>query len=213
MECSDAEFIAEKTSISVVPNFRHDKVYLIAGDVGPFEPNLPVQVPLWMALNLKQRQKCRIVPPAWLSKEYLEDKKQEEIDSPLFTKMPSDHYLEVTQMLFDVAATDIPDASEVQTLVKDIWDIRLAKLRSSVDAFVKSDEVHARIDHLTVMEINTVRRLLSAALCHLNRLRQFGFCRWKYRVLATALLLRAKYSEVQGNDAACNHHHHHQDST
>uniref|UniRef100_V5H5P6 DNA replication complex GINS protein PSF2 n=1 Tax=Ixodes ricinus TaxID=34613 RepID=V5H5P6_IXORI len=172
MECSDAEFIAEKTSISVVPNFRHDKVYLIAGDVGPFEPNLPVQVPLWMALNLKQRQKCRIVPPAWLSKEYLENKKQEEIDSPLFTKMPSDHYLEVTQMLFDVAAADIPDASEVQTLVKDIWDIRLAKLRSSVDAFVKSDEVHARIDHLTVMEINTVRRLLSAALCHLNRLRQ-----------------------------------------
>lgn len=172
MECSDAEFLAGETKISVVPNFRHDKLYLIAGDVGPFEPNLPVQVPLWMALNLKRRQKCRIVPPAWLSKEYLETKKQEEIDSPLFTKMPSEHYMEVTQMLFDVTAADIPDASEVQTLIKDIWDIRLAKLRSSVDAFVRSDEVHARIDHLTVMEINTMRQLLAAALRHLNRLRQ-----------------------------------------
>lgn len=34
-----------------------------------------------------------------------------------------------------------------------------------------------------------------------------------FRVSATALLLRAKYSEVRGKDAARNHHHHHQHST
>lgn len=36
------------------------------GDVGPFNPGLPVDVPVWLALNLKQRQKCRIVPPDWM---------------------------------------------------------------------------------------------------------------------------------------------------
>lgn len=36
------------------------------GDLGPFNPGLPVQVPVWLALNLKQRQKCRIVPPEWM---------------------------------------------------------------------------------------------------------------------------------------------------
>lgn len=36
------------------------------GDLGPFNPGLPVDVPVWLALNLKQRQKCRIVPPAWM---------------------------------------------------------------------------------------------------------------------------------------------------
>lgn len=172
MECADAEFIAEKTLVRIVPRFSEDKLYLITGDVGPFKPGEAVSVPLWMALNLKQRQQCHILPPAWLCKEYLLEKKQEEIDSPVFTKMPSEHYLEVTQMLFDVGAADIPDASEVRTLVKDIWDIRQAKLRSSVDAFVKSDEVHARVDHLTLMEVITVRRLLCGALNHLNKLRQ-----------------------------------------
>uniref|UniRef100_G3MNK0 DNA replication complex GINS protein PSF2 n=2 Tax=Amblyomma TaxID=6942 RepID=G3MNK0_AMBMU len=172
MECADAEFIAEKTLVEIIPRFKEGKLYLITGDVGPFEPGKAVSVPLWMALNLKQRQRCHILPPAWLCKEYLLEKKQEEIDSPVFTKMPCEHYLEVTQMLFDVGAADIPNASEVRTLVKDIWDIRQAKLRSSVDAFVKSDEVHARVDHLTMMEVITVRRLLCGALNHLNRLRQ-----------------------------------------
>lgn len=172
MECADAEFLAEKTQVTIIPTFSADKLYLITGDVGPFAAGSPLSVPLWMALNLKQRQQCRIVPPAWLGKQFLEDVKQEEAGSPVFTRMPCEHYLEVTQMLFDVAAADIPDASQVRTLVKDIWDLRQAKLRSSVDAFVKSDEVHARVDHLTLMEAIGVRRLLCAALGHLHKLRQ-----------------------------------------
>lgn len=36
------------------------------GDLGPFNPGLPVQVPLWLAINLKQRQKCRLLPPEWM---------------------------------------------------------------------------------------------------------------------------------------------------
>lgn len=172
MQCADAEFLAEKTLVTVVPLFSHEPIYLITGDVGPFIPKEPVQVPLWLAVNMKQRRQCHVVAPDWLSKEFLEQKKREEADSPVFTKMPCEHYLEVTQMLFDVAAADIPDASEVRTLVKDIWDIRQAKLRSSMDAFVKSDEVHAKVDNLTQMEVITVRRLLCGTLNHLDKLRQ-----------------------------------------
>ena len=36
------------------------------GGLGPFNPGLPVQVPLWLAVNLKQRQKCRLLPPEWM---------------------------------------------------------------------------------------------------------------------------------------------------
>ena len=36
------------------------------GDFGPFSPGLPTVVPLWMACSLKQRQKCRILPPDWM---------------------------------------------------------------------------------------------------------------------------------------------------
>lgn len=34
--------------------------------MGPFNPGLPVEVPLWLAINLKQRQKCRVIPPEWM---------------------------------------------------------------------------------------------------------------------------------------------------
>ena len=44
MEAADVEFIAEKLLIKIVPNFTHNKIYLISGDVGPFRPGLPVEV-------------------------------------------------------------------------------------------------------------------------------------------------------------------------
>ena len=35
-------------------------------DYGPFQPNRPVEVPLWMAMALHKRKKCRILPPGWM---------------------------------------------------------------------------------------------------------------------------------------------------
>ena len=47
---------------------------------------------------------------------------------------------------FSFSATDdIPRADDVRTLIKDIWDLRVAKLRSSIDTFVKSDATHAKV--------------------------------------------------------------------
>ncbi|ROJ25223.1 DNA replication complex GINS protein PSF2 [Anabarilius grahami] len=66
MDPAEVEFLAEKEMVKIIPNFSLDKIYLIGGDLGPFNPGLPVEVPLWLALNLKQRQKCRIVPPEWM---------------------------------------------------------------------------------------------------------------------------------------------------
>jgi hypothetical protein len=36
-------------------------------EVGPFRPSIPVEVPLWLALVLKRRRKCKIVAPDWLA--------------------------------------------------------------------------------------------------------------------------------------------------
>ena len=43
------------------------------------------------------------------------------------------------------ATDDIPHADEVRTLIKDIWDLRIAKLRKSIDLMVSQQEVHARV--------------------------------------------------------------------
>lgn len=47
----------------------------------------------------------------------------------------------------------------------------MSKLRTSVVAFVKSESMHAKLDHLTAMEINSVRPLLPHALDQMLRLR------------------------------------------
>ena len=81
MDPTEVEFLAENKNVSIVPNFNFDRIYLISGDVGPFRAGLPVQVPIWMATNLRQRQKCRIIAPDWMDTEKLEQVKEEESQS------------------------------------------------------------------------------------------------------------------------------------
>ena len=73
--------------------------------------------------------------------------------------LPSRHLFVAAQLLMDVAVQDLSSADEVRTLLKDIWDIRQAKLRRSVDAFVQSGMQHAKLDHLQLIELNSVRPL------------------------------------------------------
>lgn len=79
---SEIEFIAEKSNVEIVPNFNHPgTIHLISGNIGPFRAGLPLNVPLWLAVNLKQRNKCRIIPPSWMDIDKLEEKKEEEKNS------------------------------------------------------------------------------------------------------------------------------------
>ena len=48
MNPAEVEFLTENQTIQVIPNFSHDRLYLICGEVGPFRPGIPVTVPLWM---------------------------------------------------------------------------------------------------------------------------------------------------------------------
>ncbi|XP_078527704.1 DNA replication complex GINS protein PSF2 [Lissotriton helveticus] len=171
MDPSEVEFLAEKEPVTIIPNFSLDKVYLIGGDLGPFNPGLPVDVPLWLAINLKQRQKCRIIPPEWMDIEKLEEIRDRERREDTFTPMPSPYYMELTQLLLNHASDNIPKADEIRTLVKDTWDTRIAKLRLSADSFVKEQEAHAKLDNLTLMEINTIGTFFTESLNHMYKLR------------------------------------------
>lgn len=78
MDPYEIEFIGENRLVSVIPNFTYDKIYLICGEFGPFRAGLPMNVPLWLAVMLKQKQKCRIVPPDWMDIDALETIKEAE---------------------------------------------------------------------------------------------------------------------------------------
>ncbi|XP_074205410.1 DNA replication complex GINS protein PSF2 [Camelus bactrianus] len=171
MDSAEVEFLAEKELVTIIPNFSLDKIYLIGGDLGPFNPGLPVEVPLWLAINLKQRQKCRLVPPEWMDVEKLEMMRDHERKEETFTPMPSPYYVELTKLLLNHASDNIPKADEIRTLIKDVWDTRIAKLRVSADRFVRQQESHAKLDNLTLMEINTSGAFLTQVLNHMYKLR------------------------------------------
>lgn len=78
MEPSKIEFLGEKQLVNIVPNFNLDMIYLISGTVGPFRAGLPVKVPIWLAVCLKQKQKCRIVSQDWMDIESLNERKEME---------------------------------------------------------------------------------------------------------------------------------------
>ena len=59
----------------------------------------------------------------------LENVKEAEKESPFFTAMPHPHLFVLTNLIMDVAIQDISSADQIRTLLKDIWDIRQAKLR------------------------------------------------------------------------------------
>lgn len=43
------------------------------------------------------------------------------------------------------ASDNIPKADTIRTLIKDLWDTRMAKLRVSADSFVQQQEAHAKV--------------------------------------------------------------------
>lgn len=170
MDPSEVVFLAEKELVTIVPNFSFGPIHLISGSIGPFRAGLPVKVPIWLAVNLKQQQRCRIVNPEWMEAESLVEVAEEEKLSKLFTKMPNSHYMDEAQLLLNVASDDIHESDKIRTAIKDIWDLRMSKLRTSIDSFFKSDGLHARLDHLTMMEINSIRPLLPHSLDQILRL-------------------------------------------
>uniref|UniRef100_A0A1B0A5Y2 DNA replication complex GINS protein PSF2 n=1 Tax=Glossina pallidipes TaxID=7398 RepID=A0A1B0A5Y2_GLOPL len=169
MEPCVIEFIGENSLIGVIPNFSFEPLHLISGSLGPFRAGMPVHVPLWLAIHLRKHQKCRIVPPEWMDIELLEEIKEAEKKSKYFTKMPSEHYMIEAQLIMSTAPDDVPRCEELRTIIKDIFDIRESKLRTSIDAFIKGEGTYAKLDNLTLLEIHSVRPILPHALDHIAR--------------------------------------------
>ncbi|XP_047361935.1 probable DNA replication complex GINS protein PSF2 isoform X3 [Vespa velutina] len=120
MNPSEVVFLAERKLVTIVPNFSFGAIHLISGTIGPFRAGLPAKVPIWLAVNLKQQQRCRIVNPEWMEAESLEEVAETEKLSKLFTKMPSSHYMDEAQLLLSVASDDIHESEKIRTAIKFI---------------------------------------------------------------------------------------------
>lgn len=82
MNPNEVEFLGEQKLVLVIPNFSYGVINLLCGSFGPFQGGMPIKIPLWLALQLKQQQKCRIVTPDWMDVETLQNLKEAEEKAP-----------------------------------------------------------------------------------------------------------------------------------
>ena len=126
--------------------------------MGPFKPGISLSCPLWLAVNLKQRQRCRIVCPAWMEVFFATKQllptccaggevgrgQRPGERKPYLHWTTCQPYIWGCQpgpgqchsgqsLLWHVCIPhtfqDIEKADEVRTVLKDLWDLRQAKLR------------------------------------------------------------------------------------
>ena len=99
---SEIEFLAEETMIQIQPLFHMESIPFMTRSYGPFRAQIGIDVPLWLAIQLKKYRKCRVVAPEWMQIESLTlklDAEKKEYD--VFTPMPF-HYIAVASALMDV---------------------------------------------------------------------------------------------------------------
>eukprot|EP01064_Diplonema_japonicum_P030387 TRINITY_DN5168_c2_g1_i1.p1 TRINITY_DN5168_c2_g1~~TRINITY_DN5168_c2_g1_i1.p1 ORF type:complete len:272 (+),score=67.91 TRINITY_DN5168_c2_g1_i1:62-817(+) len=151
---SKLEFMAQEDIVGVVPNFQMDESEFISGRYGPFSPGDPVDVPLWLAMLLRESGRCKIETPEWMTKENLENILQQEKDEPGFQPLPF-HYFE-TMTLICKWRSDVKHCTEVERLVIEIDHIRDEKIKRGI-AGLKGNTYGYKMTSLTALEINTAR--------------------------------------------------------
>uniref|UniRef100_A0A7S3N086 DNA replication complex GINS protein PSF2 n=1 Tax=Strombidium inclinatum TaxID=197538 RepID=A0A7S3N086_9SPIT len=123
------EFMAEDELIEIEPQFKGDKISFISGEFGPFRPAKPINVPLWLAIYLKQRQKCLVHPPLWMDVEFLSQvKKEERQTKDVFSEALPYYYFEMSQLVINECADELPNHKQVRSLIEDIFELRKEKV-------------------------------------------------------------------------------------
>ncbi|WFD35048.1 DNA replication protein psf2 [Malassezia cuniculi] len=153
-----------ETSVSILPLVSIDRVRLLSGTYGPFRPPSHAEVPLWLAIHLRRRQKCVIIPPDWLSVEQLTNYVHQESGSAAFAPVPL-HYMAVSKMLLEHAADDIPSAPKVRALLKDLREIRQSKVLAGLAAL---NDTHIEMTNISSLEIAELRPFFATAVKHLQ---------------------------------------------
>ena len=163
MDPSQCEFLAENELINILPNFNQPSLQLICGEVGPFEAGVPVIVPVWLAVHMKKRHKCSIIPPEWLNVDELKRLIVAENERTTFGPIPKG-FFEISRIIISSAKDDVEQIEQLKTLIKDLWDKRDAKMRTSTIKFLSQVEsAHAQLDNLTQLEIAYARPVITEA--------------------------------------------------
>ena len=99
LTASELEFFACEERILINPRVRLAELKFTCEAIDELQPLREVEVPLWLALFLKKRDKCQIKPPEWLEVDRLKATLAEARENEdKFSDLPF-HYLEMAKLL------------------------------------------------------------------------------------------------------------------
>lgn len=162
-------FLAENDPVTIIPRALMKKITLIGADVPALRANRRIDVPLWVAVILKLRGKCRIVPPPWLTLEYLERAYEEEKREPnKFLKLLPQNWMEVSKILLARAPDDMLDTvTQLRLALQDLRETRLLKINSGLKDL---NESNFTLTGLSLMEVNEMRPFVVEVMDNLRKL-------------------------------------------
>ena len=166
---AECEFFAEEEIIQIISGVNFAKLKFISGTFGPIGAGEPANVPLWFAIELRKKGKCKIVIPDWMSPDNLTSILTREKSMGLFVDLPY-HYIEVAKLLLANAKEDVESSDKVAVLIQDIENIRMSKLKKGCQQISSKicqfDEITTLFDmtNISALEIFALKGFLIETL-------------------------------------------------
>jgi hypothetical protein len=131
-------FRADDSLVEIIPQFTLAQPLLLhscSKAVGPWQAGIPTTVPLWLACHLQIKRLCTLPTPTWLSvtnlAHILSFERKESILWRDASRLPHDYYQIAQRMSLEPA---------VQLLVKDLWQVRMDKLRQQFQDLLRQQQ-------------------------------------------------------------------------
>lgn len=123
--------------------------------VSPLKVMMDIEVPLWIALILKEQDKCNLIPPPWLNWSNLNRVYKEEVHNKYrFSQLPW-NWQEVALTFLRFAPDDIDEPiSRLFSILQDLKEIRKVKAQRGLKEL---NESNIQLNGLSSMEIGELK--------------------------------------------------------
>lgn len=151
-------FYAEDCIVRITPRFEHPVMNFLSGDFGPFETDSETEVPLWLAIELKKNEKCKLQKPEWLSVEFLENTIGNEKAAENLQSIPY-HYMELAQLILTNFKDEFTETDKILALLQDLENVRMDRLRSGLEKIAENVKDGQKTESVIVTNIGSMEVL------------------------------------------------------
>lgn len=138
-----------------IPHVAIPVLHLLGGSWGPFEAQIPLDIPRWLAGALVSTGKGRVQRPAWLEQEAIDAALVAEAEARTFHPLPLD-WVEAERFSRSHVAPDTIQTATAAAAAEDLRARRFAKARAGLSGLSASSAV-LRLNGLCWIEVAELR--------------------------------------------------------